>query len=218
MTTTPVLNPTLTDRQSPTPPFGGNGGSGNGGFGGGGGDGAAAERMVLVGVWVALAPILMLFLAFASAYVVRRGLGTQWVTVDLPALVWLNTAMLAASSWALQRARGKLQRGEDAHRLLVATLGLGILFMLGQVAAWWQLRSTGVGMSGSPHGAFFYLLTGAHAVHLLGGVVALAAAAFWPEAGFKRLRRSAAVRVAAIYWHFMGALWLGLIALLQFLG
>ena len=66
-------------------------------------------------------------------------------------------------------------------------------------------------MGTTPYSSFFYLLTAAHAVHLAGGVLALAAGCFWPESGFRNLTRRTAVKVAAIYWHFMGVLWLGLV-------
>jgi cytochrome c oxidase subunit 3 len=97
---------------------------------------------------------------------------------------------------------------------LAATLGLGVLFVAGQLWAWRELAGRGVGLSTTPYSSFFYLLTGAHAVHLACGLLGLTAAAMWPDQGFGRLPRAVAIRLAAIYWHFMGLLWLGLFLLL----
>jgi cytochrome c oxidase subunit 3 len=165
-------------------------------------------------MWIALAPILMLFMAFASAYVVRQGLGRDWVAVPVPNLLWVNTLVLLGSSLALERGRRIERAGGRGQPWLLFTLALGIGFVAGQLAAWRQLGQQGVGLSTTPYSSFFYLLTGAHGVHLTGGLLGLMAAASWPERGWGRLPRTVALRLAAIYWHFMGVLWLGLFLLL----
>jgi cytochrome c oxidase subunit 3 len=172
--------------------------------------------MAATAMWVALAPILMLFMAFVSAYAVRMGLGQGWVVVPWPRLLWVNTSVLILSSLTLERARRAAVQGEPRVRgWLGLTLALGGWFVLGQLIAWRMLLATGVGISTSPASSFFYLLTGAHLVHLAGGIAGLAAVALWPARGFKRIPRPVAIRVTAIYWHFMGILWLGLFLLLM---
>jgi cytochrome c oxidase subunit 3 len=172
--------------------------------------------MAATAMWVALAPILMLFMAFVSAYAVRMGLGEGWVSVPWPRLLWINTAVLMVSSLTLERARRGAVAGDARVRTwLGLTLALGGGFVLGQIAAWRLLLTHGVGISTSPASSFFYLLTGAHAVHLAGGILGLGAVAVWPAVGFRRITRPVAIRVAAIYWHFMGVLWLGLFLLLM---
>jgi cytochrome c oxidase subunit 3 len=199
---------------------GGDGGRGPGGGGNGGDDEGRAEvaRLVVIAMCIGLAPILMLFLAFISAYVVRQGLGTDWLALDLPGLVWVNTVVLLASSVTLEIGRRAAVRGEGSDRWLRATLGLGIVFVLGQLVAWLELEARGIGMGTSASSAFFYLLTGAHALHVAGGILGLGAAAFWPERAFRNLNRAVAVKVASIYWHFMALIWLGVLALLVFWG
>ena len=204
-----------------TPP--GTGGGGNGGVpggGGGAGRGPGGPRpfadVAVLGMWVALAPILMLFLAFTSAYVVRHGLATDWTRVEIPRLLWLNTLVLLASSGALEKGRSVLRRGSAARSWTVLTLVLGTGFVVGQIVAWQQLRGGGVGIASSPYSSFFYLLTGAHGVHLAGGLLGLVAACMWPAAGYRGMSNTLALRLVAIYWHFMGFLWLGLFALLNF--
>jgi cytochrome c oxidase subunit 3 len=172
--------------------------------------------MAATAMWVALAPILMLFMAFVSAYAVRMGLGQGWVAVAWPRLLWLNTAILGLSSLALERARRSAARNAPEVRAwLGLTLALGGAFVLGQIVAWRSLLADGVGIATSPASSFFYLLTGAHAVHLAGGILGLGAVALWPAAGFRRITRPVAIRITAIYWHFMGILWLGLFLLLM---
>jgi cytochrome c oxidase subunit 3 len=172
--------------------------------------------VAITGMWIALAPILMLFMAFVSAYVVRQGLGRDWVPVPVPRLLGANTLVLLLSSVMLEGGRRRVRQGESGRRWLIATLGLGLLFVAGQLAAWRELGARGIGIGTTPYSSFFYLLTGAHGVHLAGGILGLAAAAFWPARGLGRLPRAVAIRLGAIYWHFMGLLWLGLFLLLVF--
>ena len=185
---------------------------------GGGEGGDAAERNAYrarLGIWITLVPVAMLFFAFASAYVVRRGLGDGWAPVVLPTLVWINTIVLLASSATLELGRRELKRGGTGAAWVWGTLGLGVLFLAGQVACWMQLTAVGIDVKATPYSSFFYVLTGAHAVHLAGGVLALLAAALWPQEGWK-VTRGAAVQITAIYWHFMDILWVGILFLLVF--
>ena len=196
-------------------PFGGGGGNGKGG-GGKGGRRPDGASLAVTGMWVALAPILMLFLAFTSAYIVRHGLGQDWSAVPVPRLLWLNTAVLLASSLVLERAKSALRHGRRARPWTLLTLALGAGFVAGQILAWRELRAAGIGIASTAYSSFFYLLTGAHGVHLAGGLVGLGAAAAWPVAGWRGTPAALVLRLASIYWHFMGFLWLGLFALLNF--
>jgi cytochrome c oxidase subunit III len=232
MTASPTIDVGVRPGRVGTPPDdrdgrgrGGPGGGGPGGFGPGGSDpgdtGKPAAvpdpgQMAATAMWIALAPILMLFMAFVSAYAVRMGLGQGWVAVPWPRLLWLNTGVLLVSSLALERARREAKRGGSAVRLwLGITLALGLAFVVGQLYAWRLLLATGIGISSSPASSFFYLLTGTHAAHLAGGMIGLSAVTLWPASGFRRIPRPTAIRIAAIYWHFMGVLWVGLFLLLM---
>jgi len=208
---------------------GGGGGSGRhggdlpGGGGGGGGrdDGRddfeqRRQQAARTGIWVALAPILMLFTAFASAYIVRRGLGGGWEPLALPPVLWLNSAVLLLSSWTLEQARGALSRGQPARfsRWWSITMALGTLFLAGQLLAWLQLAGQGVYLASNPSGSFFYLLTATHAVHLMGGIAGLVYVSWQAvRAGGAPVRRTP-VDVAAVYWHFLGILWVLLFVML----
>ncbi len=193
------------------------------GFGFGDDSGGGAQPLphtppgaYVTGMVLGLAAILMFFLALTSAFVVRKGLSNDWAPVSLPPVLWLNTILLAVSSFSLERARRALRReaGTEFHRWWALTCALGVAFLAGQVVAWQQLAAAGVYLSTNPSSAFFYVLTSAHGLHLLGGVLALLYVGFRSAEAGARLERPTAVRVAGIYWHFMGALWVYLFLLL----
>lgn len=176
-----------------------------------------------IGMWVGLASILMLFIALTSAYIVRgvpalSGGDSDWLPIDMPPVLWVNTAVLLLSSVSIELARRALKRNEYSSfkRHISLTTLFGVAFLAGQVMAWRQLSAQGVFINSHPHSSFFYLLTSLHGLHLLGGVIALAyvtIAALRMRIGFKR---RTAVDVTAIYWHFMDGLWIYLFVLLFF--
>lgn len=193
------------------------------GFGGDGGDDefsapTVPQRVYLTGIWLALAGILMFFAALTSALIVRKGLSNDWVGLALPRILWLNTAVLLLSSFTIERAQRRLvvEQVDEFRRWWRITTILGLVFLGGQLAAWRQLAAAGVYLASNPSSSFFYLLTGTHGAHLLGGVVALLYVGWrtWPEKG--RLRQHTAVRIGSIYWHFLDALWLFLFFLLLY--
>jgi cytochrome c oxidase subunit 3 len=156
-------------------------------------------------MWLFLAAVTMVFAGFVSAYVVRRGMSNDWRPIAKPPILWANTAILLASSLTLERAR-RLRDGAPVW--LGVTSLLGALFLIGQAVAWQQLRAAGVYLASNPSSSFFYLLTGAHGLHLVGGVAALFYVAVRSslQGGWKG--RPAAVGATALYWHFMDGLWL----------
>src|SRR6185437_2185645 len=134
-------------------------------------------------------------------------------------VLYVDTALLLASSATLEIARrrvasfmgGQAMLRESPGRWLYITLGLGLLFVTGQYVAWSQLRSAGLYLATNPSSSFFYLLTVAHALHVLGGLGGLLYV-------IRKLHKSALRRdqlvSTARYWHFMGLLWVYLLVLL----
>ena len=122
-----------------------------------------------------MASILMLFTALSSAYIVRAASSSDWVPLAMPRILLLSTALILISSGTLETARRKLRDGSissyKSWLLLTVVLGLG--FLVSQLLAWRQLVRQGVYVASNPHSSFFYLLTAAHGVHLLGGLAAL---------------------------------------------
>ena len=172
-----------------------------------------------LGLLVGLGGITMLFAAFTSAYIVRSG-GGDWTALELPPVVWLSTALIVSSSLTLEMARRAFRRGRlpSFRSWSAATAALGTGFLASQFAAWMSLNEAGVYLQSHPKSSFFFVLTGVHAVHLFAGVAALLALFALAVAGRLVPARSDAPALTAIYWHFVGGLWIYLLAVFQFLG
>jgi cytochrome c oxidase subunit III len=191
-------------------------------FGGGGGGRPEGRqrRAAMTGILFLFAAIIMVFAAFTSAMVVRRGLGDDWQSLELPPILWANTAVLLASSVLVELARRALKSGRRPafNGYWTAGTALGLLFLGGQMLAWRQLQSAGVYLATNPSSSFFYLLTVMHALHLAGGIVAL----LYIDVQALLLRlgpsKRTAVDVSGLYWHFLGGLWLYLILLFKIWG
>jgi len=162
-----------------------------------------------MGVWLLVGAITVLFAAFTSTYLARRA-EADWHVGPLPSVLWVNTAVLLLSSVTLQwaRQRGRLGHLAEMRRGLAVATGLGILFIGGQIAAWRQLVGAGIYLTSNPHSAFFYLLTGMHAVHLLGGVGALVYTVLAVRRTTNPSRALDFVEPTTTYWHFVDGLWL----------
>jgi cytochrome c oxidase subunit 3 len=170
------------------------------------------HRLIL---WMVLTVVAMLFAGFSSAYIILRAVPT-WQNVALPPSLWANTFILLASSVTIEWTRRRMQAGDThgAKRWMRTTAVLGLVFMVGQIYAWQQMVGRGIFVRSTLHSSFIYVLTGAHALHLLGGVVVLA----YVTAQIHRNRYTAAnhepVALCATYWHFMDGLWVYLFLLL----
>ncbi len=202
--------------QESAPSPGGPGAAGPGGDGGdGGGLPLHPARLYVTGLTMGLAAILMFFMALTGAYVVRKGLGNDWRSLALPPVLWINTLILLASSVTLYRARRLIRLDPSGFRhWWGVTIALGFLFLLGQLLAWRQLVHQGVYLASNPSSSFFYVLTGAHGLHLLGGIVALLIVGVRP--GLRgRMTRATAAELASVYWHFMDGLWVFIFLLLH---
>jgi cytochrome c oxidase subunit 3 len=177
--------------------------------------GASSLPAATIGLGVFLAVVSSLFALFISAYFMRMQVA-DWAKMPAPKLLWFNTGVLILSSVALQYAEVAARRGRmDAVRDGLILGGLSALtFLVGQLVAWRQLNAAGYFLAANPANAFFYLLTGAHGLHLLGGLVALGRATdkVWRGFGVNEVRLS--VQLCAVYWHFLLALWLVLFTLL----
>jgi len=170
----------------------------------------------LIALMTFLAVVTSFFALILSAYSLRMELG-DWVPMTEPQLLWTNTAMLIFASLAFQWTRNGAVRGQRSRLkpgLLVAG-ALTVGFVVGQLIAWQQLQAGGQFITNNPSNAFFYFLTGAHAVHILGGMYVWARATtrvLLGKAEGSAIRRS--VELCTIYWHFLLLVWLILFGLL----
>jgi cytochrome c oxidase subunit 3 len=185
----------------------------SGEFVGGGPSSLPASK---IGLGVFLAVVGSLFALLISVYFMRMDMA-DWTPPPAPQVLWLNTGALVMSSamlhWALVAAR----RGQidDVRSLLFAAGVFALVFLMGQLLAWRQLTASGYYLASNPANAFFYLMTGLHGAHLLGGLVALARTAdkVWRGAELAQVRLS--VELCATYWHFLLLLWFVLFSVLM---
>ncbi|MHA7883841.1 cytochrome c oxidase subunit 3 [Nitratireductor rhodophyticola] len=168
-----------------------------------------------LGLAVFLAVVGSLFGLFASAYFMRMEL-SDWQTPPLPRLLWFNTAILFLSSVLLQSALLAARRSwTGTTRFALIASGLTTLaFLAGQLVAWRQMAASGYFLQANPANSFFYLLTGMHGLHILGGLVALGRTTIRAWSADRGDRLQLSVELCAMYWHFLLLIWLALFALL----
>jgi cytochrome c oxidase subunit 3 len=179
-----------------------------------GGPGPTGMPTEKIALGIFLAVVGALFALFASAYYMRQEFG-DWQAMPVPRTVWWNTLMLVLASVALQCALVAVRQGDrDTVRLSLGTGAVATLaFLAGQIVAWRELADSGYLLAGSPANSFFYLLSGLHGMHVLGGLVALARTlpGAWGAGSSDRLRLR--IELCTTYWHFLLFVWLGLLTL-----
>jgi cytochrome c oxidase subunit 3 len=211
---------------------GGGGGDNNGGGASGGGSDPGNRNLepaeeqfnpdkLRIVMWFLLLVVLMTFGGLISAYIVIATNGVlEWQPFQLPFQVWVSTFLILASSATYQIANSNLQKNEQsaAKKWLLATTVLGAMFISSQLLAWLALVQRGVYLKSNPYAGFFYILTAVHAVHVIGGIIALGYMVLrtWHETSGENelLRRRTTGKVVGWYWHFMGGLWVVLFLLL----
>ena len=179
---------------------------------------ALHQRAVGTGLWVFIGVATALFSLFLLAYAMRMDSSDWWPTAR-PWQLWLSSTLLVAGSVLMQASHRAAQRADwPRARLLLTAGGVCALAFLGsQWWAWQALQDAQVRVAGNPSASFFYLLTGMHGLHVLGGIAAWAVTAqlAWERAEPQRV----ALRIAlcARYWHFLLAVWVVLFAALGWL-
>lgn len=179
------------------------------------GTGISPVPAAKIGLGVFLAIVGSLFAVLISAYSMRTEMG-EWKPAPAPKLLWLNTAVLISSSCALQwaLAAARRRRMDGVRSGLLAGGIFAFAFLAGQLMAWRQLDAAGYYLTANPAAAFFYLITGVHGLHLLGGLVALGRTMdkVWRGVAVGEVRLS--VELCAMYWHFLLLVWLVFFGLL----
>ena len=171
-------------------------------------------------MWVGIGSIIMMFAGLTSAYIVKGSMA-GFATVQIPQIFYYSTAVILISSFTMQWALKVFkERGMQPYRrLLTATMILGVVFIAMQLIGFSQLWNSGTKLKGSTGaGQFLYVIFGLHAVHVLGGVIALIV--MFLKAFSARIRNynSVPVEVMSTYWHFVDLLWLYLIVFFVWLG
>ena len=168
-----------------------------------------------VGLLVFLSTAGCVFSLLIAAYFMRQG-SPDWQLPEMPSILWFNYFLLVVSSCSIQAAYYSALKSRDTQlkSWLLVTGASSLLFLIGQMAAAYELQRLGVYTYGNPAASFFYLFTTLHACHLIGGLVAL----------FRTIRKSnqqalgkliaPSVELCAIYWHFLLFIWTLLFLLL----
>ena len=165
----------------------------------------------LFALWVAMASMVMMFGALTSAYIVRQAAG-NWLEFKIPDIFFASTIVILISSFTLHGSYWAFRNGkEQLYRIgLPVTLVLGIIFIILQYKGWMDLYNIGVPLDGNPSGSFFYLISGLHAAHVIGGIFAISVAtlhAFSLKYKVTEARRRR-FQIVLHYWHFVDFLWL----------
>jgi len=178
-------------------------------------EGALPLPTIKVGLGVFLAVVTSLFALLISAYHMRM-MAADWTALDLPRVLWLNTAVLIAGGAAMQWTRTAARRGQT-DRVQTGLIVSGVLtfaFLGGQLWAWQQLSAAGYYLAGDPAAAFFYLLTALHGIHLLGGLWVWARTTGRVLRGVEVAKVRQSVDLCTVYWHYLLLVWLVLFAVL----
>jgi cytochrome c oxidase subunit III len=166
-------------------------------------------------LWVGIASIIMMFAGLTSAYIVKRN-QANWTTYELPVLFWYSTAVIVASSITLLMAHNAFGRREMGkyRNLVVVTLLLGVLFVTLQVLGFKQLWENGITLQENVSFSFLYVIVGLHALHVIGGVIALIVLFAKAFSSKVRSYNIVPIEVISTYWHFVDVLWIYLLIFL----
>ncbi len=155
-----------------------------------------------------------MFFLFVASYRLRMQ-EADWQPIADPAILWLNTALLIAAAIVMQRARIAAEQGliSKIRNNLTGAGVLTIAFLIGQYFAWQQLAESGLYVAALPAAAFFFLLTGLHALHLMGGLLVWARATWRAWRGIEVARVALSVDLCTTYWHYLLLVWFVFFAL-----
>ena len=173
----------------------------------------------VLGMWIFLAALTVLFLASIVGYLVVRLKATDWPPPGMPRLpagLWLATVVLIAGSATIHGALRAIRRADQklSTRFLAATAALAVTFLAVQSWNWWGLIRLHVSAASNLYAFTFFMLTGLHAAHVIGGIVLLAIVLARCLRGRYGSDNYAGVTYAAMYWHFLDAMWLLLFAVM----
>lgn len=167
-------------------------------------------------LWLFIVTVIMLFGAWTSAYIVKRA-DTGWAEINLPWHFWLNTWIIIASSITMffSTRAARLEKPEALKVMMTLTVMFGLAFLVSQYLAFDEL----VGLNeyftgGNVSHSFIYVLTGAHGLHVLSGVVILVVTLVSALRYKVNSRNMEGIEMCATYWHFLGILWLYLFVFL----
>jgi len=177
-------------------------------------------NMVSVGTVVWLSSELMFFAGLFAMYFTARAQADPnlgWppppTELGLPYAL-LFTVILVSSSFTCQMGVFAAERGDvfGLRRWYLATLAMGLVFVLGQANEFHNLVEEGTTLSSSAYGSVFYITTGFHGLHVIGGLVAFVFLIMRTKMSKFTPAQATAAIVVSYYWHFVDIVWIGLFA------
>ena len=166
-------------------------------------------------LWVAIGSILMMFAGLTSAYIVKRN-QANWTSFEIPLMFWISTAVIVLSSLTIVAANKAFkERAIGRYRsLMFITMILGVLFIALQAIGFKQLWDTGLTLQKNVAYSFLYVIVGLHALHVIGGVIALVVMSIKAFSNKTRIYSQVPLEVMSTYWHFVDVLWIYLLIFL----
>ena len=161
-------------------------------------------------LWVGFAGIVMFFAGLTSAYIVRKAEG-NWLEFTIPDWFTVSTIVIVISSVILYFATRAVKSDKSPIVFILGTLAFGVVFSYSQFMGWSELVNQGVYLTGegsNPSGSFLYVITLAHLIHLLGGLIALLVSLFSAYQEKYTKENFIGLEITSRYWHFLGILWL----------
>ena len=160
-------------------------------------------------LWIAIGSITMMFAGFTSAYIVKSN-QAGWEAVQVPKIFYLSTALIIVSSISIFLAQKAMAAREMArYRLLITvTAVLGLAFVATQFIGFSELWANKITLKDSIAGSFFYIITGVHALHVIGGIIALVVLFLRAYNTKTKFYSTTPVGTAGLYWHFVDLLWI----------
>ena len=166
-------------------------------------------------LWVGMGSIVMMFAGLTSAYIVKRN-QANWQTFDIPVFFWYSTLVLLLSSFTIQLSLKaiKERRMEQYRRRMTLTMLLGVLFIVAQTIAFRDFWNAGMTLQENVSFSFLYVIVGLHALHVIGGVIALIVMSINAYSSKRKNYSIVPVELIATYWHFVDVLWIYLLVFL----
>jgi cytochrome c oxidase subunit 3 len=163
-----------------------------------------------LGMLISLGSFSMLFIALLASYAILRVQAGSWMSNNMSAqsmaLGWLNTGMLLLSSisYYMVSRSSKKRKKAVVQRFLNTTIIIGFIFLVLQLTLWYTLNQDDYSIISHMEGSVFYMLSGLHGLHIVGGIIAL----FWLNYKINNLvNYLQQVKLVGMFWHFLTVIW-----------
>jgi cytochrome c oxidase subunit 3 len=170
-------------------------------------------------LWVGMGGITMFFAGLTSAYIVRKAEG-GWLEFEMPSWFWASTVVIVLSSVLLIISKRQVKNDKTVFPYVCGAFILGLAFACFQVLGWNELKNQGVFLTGQGSnvaGSFLYVITLAHLLHLIGGLISLLVTSVKVKLGRFSSTNYLGIELSSIYWHFLDVLWLYLFFFMKYL-